>query len=248
MEANIESINKKAFRIDILKKIIIVLFYFLVMDVISTPILQAIYKASKGEIDDNLFTIIAQYIIYIPILIVALFLSIDEIKYGFKANSKMRYMKPLSYVCVGIVACYFANYIGSIISQLTSFSTDSVNQEAIEEIFLSKYGALLILDICIIGPIVEELVFRGCILRGLVKLRINPAIAIIISSIIFGFIHVSSAGDYTQIFPYIFMGIALGAIFYKSDSIVESTIVHILLNTISTSLMIILPIIQSGGF
>ena len=103
---------------------------------------------------------------------------------------------------IGVVACYFANYIGSFISSLFSYGDNSANQEAIEEIYLSKYGLLLILDVCIIGPVVEELVFRACIQRGLVKLRIHPIIAIIITSIIFGFIHVFDAGDYTQVFPY----------------------------------------------
>lgn len=247
MEASLENINKKTFGISILKKIIVVVFYFLVMNVISTPLLRAIYQANP-EIDTNLFTTMAQYIIYIPILIVAVILSLDEIKYGFKANSKMKYMQPLALVAIGVGACYFANYLGSIISSLLSYGDNSANQAAIEDIYLSKYGPLLILDVCIIGPIVEELVFRGCIQRGLVKLKINPIIAIIISSIIFGFIHVFDAGDYTQVFPYILMGVALGSIFYKSDSIIESTIVHILLNTISTSLIFILPILQTGGF
>lgn len=247
MEASLENINKKAFGISILKKIIVVVFYFLMMNVISTPLLRAIYNANTG-IDENLFSAIAQYIVYIPILIVAIILCKDEIKYGFSANAKMKYIQPLVFVLIGVVACYFANYIGSFISSLFSYGDNSANQEAIEEIYLSKYGLLLILDVCIIGPVVEELVFRGCIQRGLVKLRIHPIIAIIITSIIFGFIHVFDAGDYTQVFPYIFMGLALGSIFYKSDSIVESTIVHILLNTISTSLIFVLPIIQNGGF
>ena len=71
MEASLENINKKVFGISILKKIIVVVFYFLMMNVISTPLLRAIYNANTG-IDQNLFSAIAQYIVYIPILIVAI--------------------------------------------------------------------------------------------------------------------------------------------------------------------------------
>ena len=45
-----------------------------------------------------------------------------------------------------------------------------------------------VLSVCIIAPIIEEVIFRGIILNGMLK-RYNSSTAIIISSLLFAFAH-----------------------------------------------------------
>ena len=240
----ISSIDKKNEIIGLVKKLILISFYFLMMFYLSDIIGDWI-RNNINYTDPDLVTIVFQYIIYVPILILGIFMLTKDLKQSFIVMTNDKFWKIFGGVIVTLGLCYFGNYIGSMISQMIDpSSSDSANQEAIELIFAGKYGALMLLDVCIIGPIVEELVFRGAIQRGLLKLHIHPVIAIAITSITFGFIHVIDAGDYAQVFPYIFMGIFLGLCSYKSKSLVPNSITHILINTIASSVILIQSILN----
>lgn len=239
--------NKKSYIIDIIKKLILVAFYFLVMLTFSKDI-GLFFRSVFSKMDPIAFTVLYQYIIYLSLFGVCLLTLMKEIKEGIKIFSKKAVSKATFEIIVGIVFCYMANILGSVLSMaFDPMGSNSANEESIREIFSSKYGMFLIFDVCILGPIVEEIVFRGAIQKGLVKLKIHPLFAILIASIIFGFIHVIDAGDYLQVFPYIFMGLALGYTYYVSDSLVSSIAVHVAMNTISTSLQFFLMILEGMG-
>ena len=241
------SIDKRNEIIGLIKKLILIVFYFLVMFVFA-DILADWIKNTFPDINPYLMTILFQYIIYVPILILGIFMLTKDIKKDYKKIYKMRPLSFLAFFGVGLIACYAGNYFGTMISMLIDpLSETSANQNAIQELFLTKYGPLMILDVCIIGPVVEELVFRGSIQKGLLKLNIKPWVAILITSITFGFIHVIDAGDYSQVFPYIFMGISLGYVAYKSKNLISSTAIHITINTIASSIIIVQGILQELG-
>lgn len=240
----IASIDRKKEIIGLVKKLILIAFYFLMMFYISDKLADWI-KNNINYTDPDLITVLFQYIVYVPLLILGIFMLTKDLSQSYKEMTSDKFWKIFGGVMVGLGLCYFGNFFGSMISEaIDPSASDSANQEAIEAIFKGKYGALMLLDVCIIGPIVEELVFRGAIQRGLLKLHIHPVVAILIASITFGFIHVIDAGDYAQVFPYIFMGISLGLTSYKSKSLVPNMIVHILINTIASSVLLIQSIIS----
>ena len=92
------------------------------------------------------------------------------------------------------------------------------------------------------APLVEEVVFRLTVMRGLLK---YPWIAILLSSFLFGLIHVINSlfiGDFTDciyIIQYMAMGIALGYTYYRHQNIWYSIGVHAVQNFISTVLVFI---------
>lgn len=95
-----------------------------------------------------------------------------------------------------------------------------------------------ILGIVIIGPIAEELLFRGAILGLLLKnKKLNPSYAILISALIFGIIHFNPA----QILYAFLLGLFLGRLYYQSGSLLLCMLVHVILNGFSTLLMICYP-------
>ena len=240
----ISSIDKQKEIMGLVKKLILIAFYFFMMLYLADEMADWI-RANITNLDSDLITILFQYIIYIPILILAIFMLTKDIKQSFNDTTSAKFWKIFGGVIVGLGLCYLGNIIGAMISNMINpLESDSANQEAIEMIFAGKYGALMLFDVCIIGPIVEELVFRGAIQRGLLKLRVNPIVAIAIASITFGFIHVIDAGDYSQVFPYIFMGVFLGLTSYKSKSLVPNSIVHILINTIASSVLLVQSILN----
>jgi membrane protease YdiL (CAAX protease family) len=81
--------------------------------------------------------------------------------------------------------------------------------------------------ICLIGPIVEEFVFRGAIMRSLERFGLN--FSIVISSLIFGLFHIFTV---QAVFAF-FMGLILGYIASRY-SLRWSILAHILINSVAT--------------
>ena len=76
----------------------------------------------------------------------------------------------------------------------------------------------------ILAPIVEEVVLRGGVQKSLQK--INPVMAIIVASVIFGALH----GNLVQgIFAGIF-GLLLGYVYYKTDNLAYTIAMHMTVN------------------
>jgi uncharacterized protein len=78
-----------------------------------------------------------------------------------------------------------------------------------------------------IAPILEEMVFRGILLNGLLS-RYSPRYAITLSALIFGLIH----GKPLQMWGTFVVGLILGWIYFKTMSIGTTIILHSFLNSI----------------
>ncbi|EHJ02209.1 Abortive infection protein [Clostridium sp. DL-VIII] len=89
------------------------------------------------------------------------------------------------------------------------------------------YLILFLTYVCLVGPILEEIIFRGFILKSMQ--RYGNLTAIIVSSILFSMFHL----NLVQFINPILMGIILAFIATKSKSIVPSIIVHVFNNTIN---------------
>lgn len=89
------------------------------------------------------------------------------------------------------------------------------------------YDISMIFMVLVIAPIFEELIFRGVILRTL--LRYHTTFAILVSGVLFGMMHM----NLVQGIPTMLFGIVLGYVCVKSDSILPCIIIHFLNNFIS---------------
>lgn len=95
--------------------------------------------------------------------------------------------------------------------------------------------------ICLLGPILEELIFRGVLLEGLRKY--GNAFGIILSSILFGLMH----QNFAQCLPAFCMGLVWATIAIKSGSLLPSMFMHILNNTLSAILMVMLESLDTSN-
>mgnify|MGYP003307871285 CR=1 FL=1 len=119
-------------------------------------------------------------------------------------------------------------------SEITSTAD---NQNIIEEILQGKGFIFMFLSAGILGPLCEELVFR----KAFFSVCKTKEMGILLSSLCFGLIHItSSIGQYDWLsmilmtIPYVASGVAFGIIYIKNDcNIVVPTIVHMLSNIIS---------------
>ena len=91
------------------------------------------------------------------------------------------------------------------------------------------------LTIALLAPILEELLFRGAIENHLLQQWKNPWVGIVVSSLIFGVIHMNPA----QI-PFAFlMGMMFGWLYYRTGSLLPGIIGHVLNNSIAAVNMIL---------
>ena len=79
-----------------------------------------------------------------------------------------------------------------------------------------------------VGPIVEELLFRGTVTKLLLS-RYKPWVAIVLSGLLFGIYHMNPV----QIVAASFSGFFLGWLYYRTRSLVPCIVVHILNNSLS---------------
>ncbi|MCK4750969.1 MAG: CPBP family intramembrane metalloprotease [Bacteroidales bacterium] len=102
--------------------------------------------------------------------------------------------------------------------------------EKIEELFalLSTKDIYTLLLVCILGPVLEELLFRGIILDGFLK-RYKPAKAIFWSAFLFGLFHLNP----WQFIPGFLIGILLAWIYFKTRSLIPVILVHLVNNSLS---------------
>ena len=109
-----------------------------------------------------------------------------------------------------------------------------VNSEMLVEMMSSRWGYLAI---GIIAPLVEELVFRGAILRSLLRSLDRHWAAIVVSALLFALVHLNPAQ-----MPHAFcLGLLLGWMYYRTHSVIPGIIVHWVNNTAAYVLFNILP-------
>lgn len=91
--------------------------------------------------------------------------------------------------------------------------------------------AALLAYVCVLGPIMEETLFRGMILQSLRPW--GDRLAIIVSAVLFGLAHL----NLYQGLPAVLLGLLFGFATVKTGSIVPSALMHILCNSFSMTMM-----------
>ena len=232
---------------DLIKRIIVVISYFLITMLLSIPIAYVwrfLLQNTSGE-----FKSVTYQLLMYSILI-ALFIPLmkNEFKLSIKPLKRKSAKTTILEILVGCFIVYGAMYVGSIITLLLGGEANSENQNYIEELLRSSSSLLLIPVLGVIGPIVEELVFRGALQGSLAKLKMPKILSVIIAGTLFGLIHVMEAGDYIQLPAYLFGGLAFGFIYFKSENIYVPISVHIIYNSVSIWLSYIYILLEELGF
>ncbi len=110
--------------------------------------------------------------------------------------------------------------------------------ESSMETLLSSWAGILC--ITLVGPVLEELIFRGAITKSLLA-NYKPSTAIIVSGLIFGVFHLNPA----QILPAALIGILLAWMYYKTASLIPCIVVHIINNSLSVFLGLRYPEVET---
>lgn len=98
-----------------------------------------------------------------------------------------------------------------------------------------RSDVLCILMLCVVGPWLEELIFRDGILRHLAQNGIKPVWAVVVSALLFGLVH----GDPAQMVPASLLGLVLGLLYVHTGDLSLCLPAHIINNSVAIGLMYI---------
>ena len=99
---------------------------------------------------------------------------------------------------------------------------------------LQKSPVAMIIMTVILAPILEEILFRGIIMKGMINNGTKPLLAIALSAFIFGVVHFNP----WQFAGALLLGLVLGLVYYKTKSLLMSILLHAFNNLISAMLML----------
>ena len=128
---------------------------------------------------------------------------------------------------------YVLNIVVAIVYESFGLTGESANEELINSILLSNAALPMIISVVLLAPIAEELLFRK-ILFGVSEktFKLKPIFSIIISTLIFSFIHVTDLASLVYIFQYIPLAAVMCALYsYFKNNIYASILLHMANNT-----------------
>lgn len=167
----------------------------------------------------------------IAIILETILAIVFIIKYRNKLKEDIKKFKPKDFLKIFLIGIAVVGVFEIIEEILEALGATFGNQESLEELF-GKAKILMLANVILVAPIVEEFLFRYS-LSTIIK---NDKIFLIVSSILFGVMH----GLDTSTIAYVLAGLALGTIYLKyKKNLVPSIIVHFMNNLVAAIFMVI---------
>ncbi|RID82968.1 CPBP family intramembrane metalloprotease [Peribacillus asahii] len=161
--------------------------------------------------------------------LLALLLTLFFMRHDMKESALTRDKASISisafWAICGVFLALFAQSIAITIEQKMGIQTESVNTQEILSV-IDRIPLMIIVS-SIIGPILEETIFRKIIFGSLYK-RFNFFIAALISSVLFGLAHMEPE----HLLLYSAMGFTFAFLYTQTKRILVPIIAHVSMNTL----------------
>ena len=119
---------------------------------------------------------------------------------------------------------YIGNYISSTVNSVIAQLTGVVPENPVASLLEGPNIIISTLIVGIIGPIIEELIFRKLLIDRLTPY--GEKVAIFFPALIFGLCH----GNFDQLFYAFLIGTVFSYIYIRTGKIIYSTILHMFIN------------------
>lgn len=204
-----------------MKKACIYIVVFLAIQAIAGFIVQGLWTLISGDSATANSTSIILTTVLFSVAVIAVFLLAK-----WSEVSKHWVRKRPWITLTWCVVAAFGAIIPSIWMQEHMPELPNIAEDTFDMIMKDRWGYL---SIGLLAPLAEELVFRGAILRSLLKWASRPWVAIAISAVFFAVAHLNPAQ-----LPHAFLvGLLLGWMYYRTDSIVPCVVYHWINNTVA---------------
>lgn len=200
-------------------------FGYLIICEIAVYAIYALLENFAPELLKNgntaiIISSVIQYCIALP----ALLLMVRKIPKSAPNKGPFSFGRFIKYALVSIFVMFAGSYISTIIMSFVELSTGNVPEDSVNEILSQTNFWLSLVIVGIIGPIVEELMFRKILVDRLYPY--GEAIAVFVPALMFGLFH----GNLYQFFYAAMLGIALSYIYIRSGKIIYPILLHIFMN------------------
>jgi CAAX protease family protein len=206
----------------------IILIIYIAMQlssIIGVPLLILFAKTLGWAISPNDTVTLWILISFTVAFIFILFILRKEMFQPIRDDHALPPLESIFWGIIGIFLALFAQSAAANIEYALGIEMRSENTEQI--VGLIKTAPLIIFVTSIIGPILEEIVFRKVIFGSLYK-RLNFFFAGLISSLIFSIAH----GEPEHLILYGAMGFTFAFLYVKTKRILVPIFTHVAMNTI----------------
>ncbi len=197
------------------------LYNYIAPLIILLPVLLFIFK---GIVPEILLTINDNFGHLLTIPILFFFLWKSKIKISWSDFGNLNIRKIL--IIIALTALFELVFYGTIY-----FSENLLNRHYPP--FSSQInGYFHVIHALIVTPVIEEILYRRIFLHQFLK-QYSPWLAIILSSFLFAMPHVPAIVYPELLVPFLFSGLFLGLIYYKTQSVSLCIISHFVMNALT---------------
>lgn len=225
----------------ILLGIFLILAYQGILPVIFAIIFQNLLKSENIIISS--ITTIGYYLFVLSLLILIFHKSLKKEWIAFTKDPKLYLKTGLSSWLKGLLTLMMFNII------ITNFTNGIAGNEELNRQMLTATPISSIILMCVLGPVIEELIFR----KSFRKAFKNKYTFALVTSFIFASLHVlngfetltlaNMATNWTQflfLLPYGSLAFFFALGYFETDNILTSTIAHCLHNTLSVLIILLI--------
>lgn len=188
-------------------------------------LLLILYVGSYAQMKWGFGGVVVQQLIILLCPLVYAWYMKSDVKRLFSLQ-KIRPMGLAGSLLIGIAAFLGALIVGALLVPVFPESADGLTQ--LDNMLTGQPAYLLVLVVALMPAIGEELLFRGFVM-GTLKEKCKPAVAILVTTLIFAAYHMSLI----KMFTIGIVGLGLTLVTYKTGSIIASMSVHFLNNLLS---------------
>lgn len=204
-----------------MKKAIIYFVVFLAIQVVAGAIAQAILMLTTGASASETATGIILITTVYSVITAVVFLWAKWSVLSPHWIRKRPWVILIWCVVAALGAIIPSVWIQEHMPELPNFAEDTFDL-----ILKDRWGYVAI---GLLAPLVEEIVFRGAILRALLQWCSKPWVGIAISALLFAVAHMNPAQ-----LPHAFLiGLLLGWMYYRTDSIIPGIVYHWINNSVA---------------
>lgn len=205
------------------------LFIYMLLASVIMLAAQLIIEFTMGERAEQILgsewflwvaNVVSMYVIAFPVL----YLIIFKMRKTVRSRAKLSFKEFIKLLCISSALMYIGNMVANTLSSIIElFKGSPVPDHTSELIENSSIWAITAVAV-IIGPIVEELIFRKLLMDRLGVY--GDRIAIVFSAITFALFH----GNIYQLFYAGLLGLLLGYVYSRTGNILYPIAIHMVIN------------------
>lgn len=215
---------KKRFSRFFLATFIYILLSYTASILINTVLVLALGEGARDVFDSSWYALVlntvAMYVIALPVF----YLIVKGMRSAVRSKEKMKFSELFKIFLVAEAFMTVGSFIGTYLNLFIGAFIGDAPSNSTSELILASDMWLVILVAVVIGPIVEELIFRKLLMDKLGMY--GDRLAIFVSAISFGIFH----GNLYQFFYAAMLGFVLAYLYSKTANVWYPIALHMIIN------------------